>query len=497
MLKNIRTLLKDFFFYGIGNSAAKASGIILLPLYLEYISTEEFGLLALYETVFVVMLTITSVGTKSGLARWYNDVNNPDEKKALFFSVMTFNVFSSFLGIICISIILYNSSLFNSLNSSLVIVWFCLSSLFKLLFDVPTVLLRLQQKSKTITNIQIINIIITLCLTYYFLGVLNDGFIGIFKAQAIANAISFLIVLPIIIKNSIWSLKLKMLVELIQYGYPLAISNVLTTGLTLSDRYFIEHYQSLTDVGSYSMAYKISNLLQFIVVASFITSYTYNYYKSMNDKGSKAFLVTSFNYFIFLMTILGLGIIFFSREAIYILSSGDATFYDAIPVIPVLILGLIFSGIRQVFVLPITKAKKTKIISLVMVLTGLINIGLNFIVIPYYGKVGAALTTLISQLFAVIWFLIALDKLKANIYNVRKIALALFVGMVYCVLFFFIPLINIYIDVLIKISLLFMCVLTLYVLGFFERDELEKMLQAWHKWKNISQLKSNISQLKK
>ena len=80
--------------------------------------------------------------------------------------------------------------------------------------------------------------------------------------------------------------------------------------------YAIRSYydSNLGEVASFSMAFKISNVLQFLVVNSFITSYTYNYYKSMHNPDESRFHIKTFTYFVLLMTLLGLGIVLFSKE---------------------------------------------------------------------------------------------------------------------------------------------------------------------------------------
>ena len=43
MLDKIKYFLKHSFVYGVSNAAVKASGIILLPIYTNYFTVEEFG----------------------------------------------------------------------------------------------------------------------------------------------------------------------------------------------------------------------------------------------------------------------------------------------------------------------------------------------------------------------------------------------------------------------------------------------------------------------
>nr|WP_321406541.1 polysaccharide biosynthesis C-terminal domain-containing protein [uncultured Carboxylicivirga sp.] len=492
MIGKLKGLFKQSFFYGVGNLIAKASGLILMPLYSFYVSKAEIGLLALYETAYMFLLMVSGWGAKGGFTRWYNEMKSDDDRKSLFFTTYSFNVLTSFLGVIITAVILYNLSIFQSVNSERVIIIFSISSLSKLLYDVPFILLKLQLKAFKQTTYLSVNILLTILFSFYFLQIKKLGFEGIFWAQLFANGITLITVIPLIFKNCLLKWHGKLLKEMIHYGYPLAISNILTLVLTISDRYILEAYYSLEAVGSFSVAIKVANVLQVIVVASFVTSYTYEYYKSINEEDNTRYHLKLFTYFMLFMVVSGLGIVLFGKEIIYILMAGKTEYFDALPVIPLLIVGLIFSGMRQVFVLPLTKYKQTRLISIVMIITGILNVGLNFLVIPRFGKEGAAFTTAISQLFAAIWFLRRVNRLETNNYEWRKVIIFLLTGAVFCTISFYIPSITIIVDILVKLLLLAGYFVLLYLLGVFEPIELLRLKEAYNKWKSPGNLIKNI-----
>jgi O-antigen/teichoic acid export membrane protein len=496
MIKQFKQLFKESALYGMSNFITKASGIILLPIYFSYISTEEFGLLALLETLFMFLLAFTGCGVKGGYTRWFYDVKHTKGKKVLFFTTYSFNSLTSFIGVIIVGFVCYQFPIFQYQQSYFVLILFSISSLFKLWFDVPFILLKLHHRAKRQSLYQSINVLLTIAFTFFFLEIKKEGFTGIFKAQLIANGLTLLMVLPLVIKSSVIHFHGPFLKKMIQYGYPLALSNILTIVLTLSDRYIIEHFYSLTDVGSFSMAFKISNLLQFLAVSSFITSFTYNYYKTMNNEDGAKFHQKSFYYFVFLMCFIGLAVVLYSKEAIQLLGRNNTDLYSAIPVIPVLILGLIFSGMRQVFVLPVTKAKKTHFISIVMISAGVLNIVLNFIFVPYFGQLGAAITTGISQLGAAISFYVYIRNRENIHYDFSKIFKALGITSVFCLISLYIPDMSTIATILIKIVVLVLFMVILYIIGFFDQKEKEIIRSVLRMWNNPKQVIRGLQKLK-
>ncbi|WP_430816958.1 lipopolysaccharide biosynthesis protein [Carboxylicivirga sp. RSCT41] len=497
MLGKLRELFKESFFYGIGNFLTKASGLYLLPLYSTYLTKEEIGLMGLYETAFFFLMAIAAWGTKSGFTRWYNDMPTQNDRKSLFFTTYAFNVISNTIGVVLTAIILFNLNVFDTEGSERIIPYFCLSGLFRLLYDVPFIMLRVQQKAFKQTTYQTLNIGFTILFTFYQLEIKNNGFEGIYIGQLMANGLTFLITTPLIIKSCHFRFKGTLLKEMIRYGYPLAVSNVLLHVLAISDRYILEAYYSLADVGSYSVATKVTNLLQFLVMGTFITSYTFQYYKSLNEEDNSRYHIKIFSYFMLFMVLTGIAITYFSKEIIFIIMAGKVEYFDAVPVIPFLMTGLIFSGMQQVFKLPLTKAKLTRLISIVTIGAGTLNVGLNFLVIPQFGKEGAAVTTAVTQLTAALCFLYQSRKIEGTQYEWRKIALLLILGIVFCGGFFLIPSINIVLDIVVKLCLLTLFILCLFIFNFFEPIEKQRITEAWTKWNKPRDIIDNIKSLNK
>ncbi len=414
MQNQTRFVFKQSFIYSIGNTITKLSGVILIPLYLNYINDDEFGVVTLFETIFQFILILSGWGVKGGFTRWYHEMKTRLEKKQLFFTAWSFNFFTSFISVLITGTAIYFFSdvIFQYSIESSTIFYFLSGTFFRLLYDVPFYQLKLEQKAVQQTVWTTLNIVLLLGFTFYFLEVREAGIKGIYQAQMLAHLITLLAMLPMMVANMKPLFLKGILKEMIQYGLPLAISNILTTVLTLSDRHIINQYQNLGEVAGYGMAFKVANLLQMVVVASLITSYSNYFFKTLHNSDSMAFFRKFTNLYIVLLTIGGLGIVLFSPEIVYVVSMGSEFFQASVFLVPIIIAGLIFSGLRQLFTLPLNKHKKTRIISFILVLSAVINIAANFLLVPEYGKTGASVSTLFSQLFALLWFIYAVKKLE-------------------------------------------------------------------------------------
>ncbi len=498
MISKLVKLFKESFIYSTGSLLVKFGGFLIMPLYIDYTTPDEFGLIMLFEIIHQFTQSISGWGIKGGFQRWYYDMPNKESKKSLFFSTFFSTFFTSLLAIAVTytALLFYSYDILQYYVSTKVITLFIMASLLKMLSDVPFILIRLQQKPVKQTAYQTLNILLTLIATFIALQYLKLGLEGIYWGQLIANGITMVTLLPLIVTNSKWRYNGKRVVEMMKFGAPLVLSNVMIIIFSLSDRYIIAHFKSLEDVGSFSLAFKISSVIQFVVLMPFFTSYSYDYYRYMNEPTKDRYYIKSFTYFIYLMTFAGLGVTLFAKEALFLLSAGSDYYYDAMLLIPIMIVGVIISGMRMVFSLPLQKTKRTKIISTILVISGLLNFILNILVIPKWGKIGAAFTTTISQLFASIWFYQIIKKQEDDTYELNKIFKIMLIGSFLMYLYIFIPKASILIDIILKITFIPLMIFLMYIFKCFEAIEIRKVKKNIIKWKNPSNWTENINQLK-
>ena len=318
---------------------------------------------------------------------------------------------------------------------------------------------------------------------------------GIFLAQLIGNSIGIITLIPYLIKNIKLKFELRILSEMLHFSFPLAISNLLTLILVLSDRYIIKYFGNLSDVGNYSLAFKISNIIKIFAITSFMHSYVHIFYKNMDQPNSKRFFAKSVTYFTFGLLIVGSFLSLFSKEIVKTLAL-NKDYWQSFEIIPLLILGIIFGGLRRMLSLILSKNKKTKIISIIVVLSGILNILLNFLIIPKFGSIGAAFTTFVSQFAVVISFYFFIQKFDRINFEVLK-----FVKMFSTILIisFTSILINdyeIFVRLPIKLFLFVSFPFILYFLKFYDEIELARIKGAFNKWKNISNLRENLKAIK-
>lgn len=486
MNKNkIKSTAKATIIYSISNVLVKMSGLILLPLYTSYISLAQFGLLGFYEITFEVLQLMSGLGIDNALSRWYWDKESGHDRKVIVFNASLVSYVTTFIimTLAFFTLTSFSEILLWEKQSTTLIFWFIISSFTRILIRQPLLLMRIQELAVKQTVINIIRILIVIGISFLTIAHYEMGLKGIFIAETVANALVLPYLFRHMIKNSKFHYSYVLVKEMLVFSLPLVASWVLTLVLTLSDRYIIRYYGTLEDTGIYNLAYKISNIVRIFVVHSFAQAYIPVFYKYMHDEDSKKFYIKSLTYYTFVASILALGLIVFGQEAIRLVAQSEE-YWVAYKLLPYLVIGVIFAGLRQILVLPINKHKKTKIISLTNIAAGVLNIIANFILVPFSGARGAALATALANVFVVLVYYYHVHKLEDIRYEDKKIINAISLCIILSTIAMLIANLQLSIRLPIKIVLFASFPFIMYLTKFYNKEEMEQVRHAIGELKN-------------
>ncbi len=489
MIEKIRSSIRQSFYYGVGNVAVKFVGLILLPIYSRKFAIETYGLLALFEVIAEIIIAFSSLGIMGGFNRWYWDQDSQSKQKSLFFTTMLFSILSTsiFLLISFWVICHYSMPIFSvEIGTGLMLIYL-INILFRVILNRFLMLMQIKQLVKKQTKYVLLNMGVVLISTLFFILKLDMSLEGIFLGQICGNLLVIILILPIILGEMEFKIEWKLLKEIVVYSYPLAISGIMSIVMTFSDRFILKHFFTLGTVGQYSLAYKISSLIKLFVVRSFLKSYSFKYYLEIKNEMHNKFFYKSVTYFTFVSIYSTLVLCILSGLLIKVLLK-NVDYLDSLVIVPYLLIGIVLEGIRSMLTMPLMKLKKTKIVSLVSIGSGLLNVILNFLIIPSMGSIGAALTTAISKAVAVTIFLIFNKKYGYSDYEVVKYLKAFIVGAGLIYIWIIIPELGIFLKIVIDLIILILYPVILNLIGFFESSEIKMIKQSFTKWSKPSNI---------
>jgi O-antigen/teichoic acid export membrane protein len=210
------------------------------------------------------------------------------------------------------------------------------------------------------------------------------------------------------------------------FGLPLVPTAVSAWALALVDRIILARVGSLSQVGQYAIANRLASLL-LIGVSAFLLALTPFLFQTFSEhagqeKAARARILT---YLTFIVSFAGLIITLFAKEVLELLAP---QFDDAYLAVGPLALGTAAYGISAVLTNGIALAKRTIYLAVFGIAAALINIGLNFVLIPPLGIVGSAVATTVGfGVLALSYYWIS-QRIYPTPYEPRKILTMLGIG---------------------------------------------------------------------
>jgi O-antigen/teichoic acid export membrane protein len=261
--------------------------------------------------------------------------------------------------------------------------------------------------------------------------------------------------------------------------------------INIADRYMLRYFDHLSDVGIYSLGYKIANTIYVVVVMSINLAITPMLYKIMDDPNNKRVYSKVMTYVALGVMFCVIGISFFGREIIKVMAQ-NPEYWNSYKVIPFISLGIYFGMLRDISAIGLNITKKTKIISIIVVTISIVNILSNALLIPILQTIGAALSSLISQLLFFLLMYIFAQKHYFIPYEWKKILLISMLGSVIILCGSITQNAQLSVRLTTKVLLLILFPIILYYFNFYEHVELQRLHSAWMKWNNPLHWKRNV-----
>jgi O-antigen/teichoic acid export membrane protein len=248
-------------------------------------------------------------------------------------------------------------------------------------------------------------------------------------------------------------------------------------------------------VAIYSLAYKIASVLKLVIVDSVKMALAPLIIKKIDTPGDKRFYSKTLLYSSFVLMTGIIGISLFSYEIIRLISGSDA-FWEAYMLVPLLSVSVFFVNMRETTNYGLIIMKKTGIISAVVVVSGILNIGLNILLIPRFDVMGAASATIVTNL--IYWF--ACYYFSQRIwyvpYEIRKVAILFITGVALSFSGLLLSDISIIPRLILKFVILGSFPFILYLFSFYEPAEIQAIRGFVSKWSDLKRLRANLRSLR-
>lgn len=397
MENSYQKFAKDVFIIGIANALVAVSGIILLPLITKTLGAHDYGIWAQVQVTISLVLGFVGLGLPYAMTRFLPAKTNREEIQDEFYSVLCL----VFLATLVASIMLIAAADFISgaffegatdivrITGLIILVW-SLDSVFLTVF-------RTFRQMKKYSIFMIADTYAQVGLIAYL--VLNGhGMLSIVLAVLAIRAIIFLI-LFFLIKSQIGIKRphFSRIKEYLNFGVPIVPGAISAWVVASSDRYVIGYFLGAASVGVYSAGYNIGHIPFMITqVLAFVLPPALS---KLYDEGRMTEVKTHLSYSLKYLLAVAIPFVFgaaiLAEPVLRIFSTAEIA-SEGYLVVPLVALSALFFACSLPTSRILVLVKKTKIIGVIWIICALVNLGLNILVVPRWGILGAAVTTLIA-----------------------------------------------------------------------------------------------------
>lgn len=389
---------KNFFYYLLPSVVIGIlSTFIMVPVTTYYLEPKDFGIFAIVNAIVMPIGPLSSTGVTWVLAGNYYKIEEKERNTLLFnllvldfvlkfFWVMVFWFLSSWL----LPVIIKDFENQYLLYFKIILI----SVLLTALWPTTSYFIILQQKGKLHAMFEIIPWLCGAIATIVSLSVFNLKTLALFLNPLFSGLVSFLIGLWYI-KNYIKPAIVKRwMIEIFKVGMPSIPANLVEMLTNISDRFFIQKWLNLSELGIYSHSLSYKTVFT-MGTKAFSRSFIPSLLKAFSTNASTDKIERQLKNWYGLLGIAAVFVTLFSYEIVNILTHGK--FVGAAPLVPIwffLVLSFTYgiSGSQFLFV-----QKKNQFMMYSGIITGMIFIPITAFSIYKFGLFGAVISIVLSN----------------------------------------------------------------------------------------------------
>lgn len=484
----VKNIAKHSLIYGAADFISRGIGFFMIPLYTHYLSPADYGTLEILDLISYVISLFLAMGIAQSMFRFYYEYEDKETRaKVISVSLITLWVVTlTVLAILLLSSRQISILVFKSPDYYRMLYVVFITLVMHLSNEIPSGLLRIEQRSVLYVTVNLIKLVLALTLNIVLLAKFHMGIMGILISGLVVAMLNCTFLLIYTLRKIKLTYSFKILKELLRYGIPIMWSWFGMFILHFGDRFILQRLMSLSDVGIYSLAYKFGYMPNFLILYPFQMIWSPRQFDLMKEPDAPKIYSTIFTYFMFAQIFAGLGVLVMIKDVI--ITIADPQFHEAYKYVVSILLGYIAYGIFQYMQLGILVHKKTRIIAILTLLAAALNVGCNFVLVPAIGIWGAALATFISWAFLAVCVYFPAQRLYHIPFDFIRIGkMVMTAAVIYAIAGLVNPT-NIIISMILKFALACTFPIALYLIRFYNKQELSKIKEV------IGQLKVAIKE---
>jgi O-antigen/teichoic acid export membrane protein len=411
--------------YAFANLATNMVSLLLLPLYTRYLSSVEYGVMAILDLTINLLTMLVTAGMAPGVTRWSTEARTPDEQRLVWGTAISY-----------VAVVGAATLVLGVLFSGPLAVWTLGSAdgghFYRILF--PTLFVNvlgtmggtylIATKRSTLSTVSAVGrLLAAVGVNVYLIAGLGWGIEGFLYGNLAVGTVFALWLVVYALRATGFGYSGATLRRMLVFGFPFVPANLCAALLHEGNRLILQRHVTLADVGVYSLGYKIAMMANAAVLLPFAMAWAPIVYEVRRRDDAPETYATVMRLFTYALLLGMLTLAVFARELIQVLAGPE--FQDAYRVIPLVALGYVFFSMHEHLKVPVLLTDRTREIPIVYAITVVFSLAANLLLIPWWGYMGAAAASTVTFGFFALVAWLRYRPYYAIPFSFRQIGLAL------------------------------------------------------------------------
>ncbi|MDQ6682754.1 MAG: oligosaccharide flippase family protein [Chloroflexota bacterium] len=394
-------LISDSLVYGLGGMASQALTIVLVPIYARQLGVANYGTVAIVNTTLTLGSMIVSLALPQAFFRSYlNEAQDDRERAGVLFVSLSLRLIVSALGLLLfwLAAIPIASGLFGGPAELTVVALIGPVIFFDTISMAPLSYLRAERRPRPYVALAFLRAVLGSALIIIGVVVLHQGVLGVVAGSAVAAFVAAAAGVALLARERrlrfTWDPRL--VSHMLAFSLPLVPAAVAGWGLTLSDRYLLQAMTDRTSVGIYSAGYTVGLVINALAIQPFALAWGATYWELARRPEARQIFARVLTWFTVVSALVALTLSAAGTDAIRELLG--TSFSPGRFVVPFSAFAYVLSGIYTISAVGLNLKSQTRWLPLTLGVAAIGNVALNLFLIPAFGLMGAAYSTLVSYL---------------------------------------------------------------------------------------------------
>jgi O-antigen/teichoic acid export membrane protein len=287
-------------------------------------------------------------------------------------------------------------AMFHTPEYSLALQLMAVTAVFYGLIEVPMTYVRALERPGLYFAISVARLLLGLTLNLVLVVWLSMGVMGVVYANILTCLITVIGLAGFTFKRTGLGLSQRVLRGMVRFGLPFIPGSLAMLVLHNGDRYILNRFRPLAEVGIYSLGYKLGMIITYAIAVPFANVWSTRMYTVVKEPGGMETYAKVTTYFAYTLLFAWLGLSALAPEVVQIAASRE--FAGAAIVVPIIAAGYAMREAAECWKNAFMIQKRTAVIGWMQPVIAGANVAITWVLVQKAGALGAAWATLLTFL---------------------------------------------------------------------------------------------------